>query len=373
MDTDTGSMARSTLAQALYSPSKPTNVSLPHTSSQDTSEPVPPEPRGPTPLSSTSRLIIKQCFEETNPTYLSPGHMTVAFNQDQISSILRIVANESARASYEMLNSVVVRASRLSLHSPRGTTSRKHTQEGPHPGTDTDVGSDSVMTYDTRGGDSSPGFTSDQESNRDFQYSVALPVPPPPLSSGKSVGSREFPVSFACSCPGTETLAALRQEAIKEKGRLPPQVQPKPKRPSRPRRRIGRIIKEEYFDSMPWTRVFVSGPLDPKWSPNKIYCPICKCNVSIKAKGPKEILRHYARHLRKDQRWRYEYLPIEDPITKQLRHQVRGKDGKNLSHYQLRLELPLFINAELVDIGEKLPFYEEAMSGVDHMASSPQN
>ena len=134
-------------------------------------------------------------------------------------------------------------------------------------------------------------------------------------------------------------------------------------------------MKEEYFDSMPWTRVFVSGPLDPKWNPNKIYCQICKCNVSIKAKGPKEILRHYAteRHLRKDQRWRYEYLPIEDPIAKKLRQKVRGKDGKILSHYQLRLELPLFINAELVDIGEKLPFYEEAMSGVDHMASSPQN
>ena len=178
MDTDTGSIARSTLAQALYSPSKPGNVSLPQTSSQDMSDPLPPEPRGPTPLSSTSRLIIKQCFEETNPTYLSPGHMTVAFNQDQINSILRIVADESARASYEMLNSVVVRASRLNLHSPRGTTARKHTQEGSHPGTDTDVGSDSVMTYDTRGSDSSPGFTSGLESNRDFQSSFALPVPP---------------------------------------------------------------------------------------------------------------------------------------------------------------------------------------------------
>ena len=127
MDTDTGSMARSTLAQALYGPSKPGNVSLPRTSSQDMSDPLPPEPRGPTPLSSTSRLIIKQCFEETNPTYLSPGHMTVAFNQDQISSILRIVADESSRASYEMLNSVVVRDSRLNLHSPCGTTARKHT------------------------------------------------------------------------------------------------------------------------------------------------------------------------------------------------------------------------------------------------------
>ena len=191
MDTDTGSMARSTLAEALYSPSKPTNVSLPHTSSQDTSEPVPPEPRGPTPLSSTSRLIIKQCFEEIYPTYLSPGHMTVAFNQDQSSSILRIVADESARASYEMVNSVVVRASRLSLHSPRGTTSRKHTQEEPHPGIDTDVGSDSVMTYDTKVVTVVPDLPAIRSQIGTF--SALLLFRFPPLSSGKSIGSREFP------------------------------------------------------------------------------------------------------------------------------------------------------------------------------------
>ena len=126
---------------------------------------------------------------------------------------------------------------------------------------------------------------------------------------------------------------------------------------------------------MPWTRTFVSGPVDPKWNKHKIYCQICKCNVSIRAKGPKEILRHFAteRHLRKDQRWRYEYLTIEDPLTKRRRYQVRGQDGKVLSNYQLQLELPHFINCELVDIGEKLPFYDEAMAGVDYMASSPQN
>ena len=107
--------------------------------------------------------------------------------------------------------------------------------------------------------------------------------------------------------PDTETLASLRQEAIREKGKDKHAAigTTKPKGPRRPRRKIERVMKEEYFDSMPWTRVFVSGPLDPKWNPNKIYCQICKCNVSIRAKGPKEILRHYSteRHLRKDQRW----------------------------------------------------------------------
>ena len=71
-------------------------------------------------------------------------------------------------------------------------------------------------------------------------------------------------------------------------------------------------------DSMPWNRTFVSGPMDPKWNPHKIYCQICKCNVSIRAQGKKEILRHFSteRHLQKDQRWRYEHITIEDPSTK---------------------------------------------------------
>ena len=87
------------------------------------------------------------------------------------------------------------------------------------------------------------------------------------------------------------------------------------------------------------------------------------------------MLRHHSteKHLRKDQRWRYEYLYTVDPITKTKIHQVRGKDGKILTPYQLEIELLHFRHAELVEIGPKLPFYDEYMSGVDYMASSSDN
>ena len=87
------------------------------------------------------------------------------------------------------------------------------------------------------------------------------------------------------------------------------------------------------------------------------------------------MLRHYSseRYLRKDQRWRYEHLTIEDPLTKRPRYQVRSRDGKVLSNYQLQMELPHFINNELVDIREKLPFFEEAMAGSNYTSLSPQN
>ena len=180
--------------------------------------------------------------------------------------------------------------------------------------------------------------------------------------------------------PGAQTLASLKAEALKDrqaKGRKTKV----PKKPPTTRRRVTRackIMKEEYFEGMAWIRAFVSGPLDPRWNPHKFYCQICKGNVSIYGKGSREILRHYAteRHLRKDQRWRYEHLGVEDPISKtfqRIHHQVRGKYGKILTPYQLELELSKFVGAPLVDIGEKFPFYEEFMAGSQHMASSSAN
>ena len=42
-----------------------------------------------------------------------------------------------------------------------------------------------------------------------------------------------------------------------------------------------------------------------------------------------------------------------------MTHQVRGKDGYILTPLQLEKEKPLFIDAPLVDIGDKFPFYDD--------------
>ena len=183
---------------------------------------------------------------------------------------------------------------------------------------------------------------------------VAISLPPRGFPVGIMDPTSSEPHQQVAS-PGSQTLAALKEEALRDqqsKGR-------KTKVPSKPRttrRRVTRsckIMKEEYFEGMAWTKTFVSGPVDPKWNKYKFYCQICKGNVSIYAKGAREILRHYSteKYLRKDQRWRYEHLSTIDPLTNAVQHQVRGKDGKVLTPYQVELELPLFIDAELVDIG----------------------
>ena len=160
-----------------------------------------------------------------------------------------------------------------------------------------------------------------------------------------------------CESPGAQTLAELKHEAQRDKTKKQPKKSSKSKAKTS-HRAVGRsckIMREEYFKGMSWARPFVSGPMDPKWNRYKFYCQICKGNVSIYGRGPKEILRHHAteRHLRKDQRWRYEHLGVVDPVTQVVHHHVRGRDRKLLSPLELEAELPKIIDVELVDIGVK--------------------
>ena len=134
-------------------------------------------------------------------------------------------------------------------------------------------------------------------------------------------------------------------------------------------------MKRAYFRGMELTRTFISGLVDLKWNQYKFYCQICKANLSIYSKGAREILRQHSteKHLRKDQRWRYQYLYKIDPYTKTRLPQFRWRDGQLLTPYQLALELPKFKDVELIAIGEKLPLFDEYMAGADHMSSSSEN
>ena len=97
-------------------------------------------------------------------------------------------------------------------------------------------------------------------------------------------------------CPGAQTLASLKEEAIKD--RRSKRLHTKTSRKSQAARqnvsRSCKIMKEEYFEGMAWTRTFVSGPVDPKWNPYKFYGQSCKCNDSVYGKGTREKLRLYA-------------------------------------------------------------------------------
>ena len=88
-----------------------------------------------------------------------------------------------------------------------------------------------------------------------------------------------------------------------------------------------------------------------------------------------EILRHHRtkRHLRRDQRWRYEHLRSVDPVTNKLQHRVRGRNGKLLTKIELARELPKFIHAELVDTDERFPFYHDFTEGRTTALVTPES
>ena len=96
----------------------------------------------------------------------------------------------------------------------------------------------------------------------------------------------------------------------------------------------------------------------------KFFCQTCKVNLSCKSKGALEVLRHHktGKHLRRDQRWRYEHLKTTNPISGKTVYEVRDKYGRVLDPYQLAQELPKFIDAPLVELGPKFPFYDEVIN-----------
>ena len=209
-----------------------------------------------------------------------------------------------------MLNSVVEKTSRLNLggcshdRNPRTLSGRRNPLFVTDSETDFPTRESSTsrggFTSDTAQSDGGAGSNTSGPGHTLSQASVTH-IPSPPGFGCSQGDSRSHTPLTVCESPGAQTLEALKQEAIRDRSAAQPSRRPAV-RSNIPRRKIsrgGKIMREEYFEGMSWTRVFVSGPLDPEHNPYKFYCLKCKDNVSIYTKGPREILRHYSseRHL----------------------------------------------------------------------------
>ena len=136
--------------------------------------------------------------------------------------------------------------------------------------------------------------------------------------------------------------------------------------------RPDKVFKESYFRKIEWSRVFVTGTMNPLENPHCIFCRICQRNVSIYGKGAAEVRRHYAsrEQFRRDQKWRYTHLCRTDPITGNVSHYVRDRKGNLLEKLELELEVPKFIDEDLVELWDNLPFYEDFKASRDNVTPS---
>ena len=134
-------------------------------------------------------------------------------------------------------------------------------------------------------------------------------------------------------------------------------------------------MREEFFANIGWTRSFIFGPAGPIHNPHMVWCHLCKKSFPIKTKGAVEILWHHRteRHRRRDQRWRNEHLKRVDPVSGKFQHRVRGRNCKILTKIELAKQLPNFIRAELVDIGERFHSYEDFIKGTTTALVTPES
>ena len=133
-DTESSRQVGSTLAEALLPPPI-TRLQQEESEYLDISAPdrLPIEDRIP-PLGGRSRALIKEYFAGNEISNLPKGHPAIVFSEDQINSVVRVIAAETSRASYDMLENLIQKASQLSLgpRLPSGKSPKKTDRRGSY-------------------------------------------------------------------------------------------------------------------------------------------------------------------------------------------------------------------------------------------------
>ena len=338
------------------------------------------------------RAILKTYFADAKPFTLPLGHPTVAFTEAQMYHLLRVLSDETLRLSYSTMEKMAFDAvkgkptvapsktSHFLIKNRAQTPGRWDQTDQSSSEAEYDSNADSRAITPTSSGDTEDSSFEGESDSATEMALISATVGGDPQSAQSSQEKDTAIISCTTAIDETTgpssqdtTLLELQEQAreTRAKGSVARKL------PSKSRRlaRRGIPMREEFFDKIGWTRSFISGPADPVHNPHMVWCHMCKKNFSIRSKGPLEILRHHRteRHLRRDQRWRYEHLKSVDPVSGKVRHRVRGHNGKVLTTIDLAKELPKFIHTDLVDVGERFPFYDDFVQGRTTDLVSPES
>ena len=335
-------------------------------------------------LSGRSRAILKEYFNEATPVRFPVGHNTIALTEPQMYHLLRILTDETLRRSFTTMERMVIdavrgaptalpdRTAHFQIRGRSQTPMRTGTRDSSASETESE-GPSTPSSHRRVPADSNEesSFYGESDSATEMEliaqtFSKGSNRTANEPGQGLSSSQPQQPESNSPESSGQDTtLFEMKERAQASTESTETSSRTKKRKGNRRLTRRGLPMREEFFAKIGWTRSYISGPADPVHNPHMVWCHICKKNFSIKSKGPYEILRHHRteRHLRRDQRWGYEHLKSTDPVTGKVQHRVRGRNGKILSKMELAKELPRFINVELVEIGERFPFYEDYVKG----------
>ena len=117
LETDAESTSRpagSTIAQAITAKTKKPNFGI----SDSGSTIGPTTMQGATKntgLRTSGRALIKEFFSETEPFNLPKGHPVIAFTEDQISAVLKVVAEETAKTTQDAMERLISQVNKLNI------------------------------------------------------------------------------------------------------------------------------------------------------------------------------------------------------------------------------------------------------------------
>ena len=257
--------------------------------------------------------MLRKYFAQKAPIELPRGHTTVAFSEPQIHAVLKTISDETVKSALHSMRSLVLQAVCGEKRQTAGQL-RKALFRGdtPNMGMTASSGGEPDSEGYTTDGNTSGAYSTDEEiggaiTSQEVESESSTPVVEL-RAAAKATDCASFSGQAAVSSPG------YSEGDYEPLSTIGPQAKHRPTKHSPPRKkrrlmnRPGKVMKPAYFNGIQWTKVFVTGPLDPVHNKYKFYCQICKTNVSIFSKKAREIVRHYQTesHLRKDQRWRYD-------------------------------------------------------------------
>ena len=329
-------------------------------------------------LSVNTRNLIRNIFADNPSLSLPLGHSTISFTENQVGTLIQAVSEETSIASWKIMKDVLLRAAGL-----RALREKKVKPSDSFRKSKTQSYSSTSSAGDTTGDSTTDQSGTESEATPEKASASTSKAPQVIASPPAKPGPSELPPESPGSSQDNLPLGSLKSICEQESGKKPKKkkrslgLQSPSSAPRHGRDDLdlpNNVMRESAFEKYEWARVFVTGPMDPAHNKYRFYCQICKYNVSMLSRGLGEIRRHFKRerHFRKDQRWRYEHLTTVHPITKAVRHHVLGRDAKELTETELLRELPFFENEELVDIGPKMPFYDDFMLGITRSQSTPE-
>ena len=301
------------------------------------------DPKLPEQFSANGRAELRKHFATAPPIALPKGHLTVSFSEPQVHAVLKTISDETVRSSIHAMRSLVLHAV---YGGGRQTPSqfRKGMIRGAKPARGASTSSEGEPE---NGGCSTDEYTSGaitSDEDATLQTESRSATPGPGFSEARQL---EVSVSTSTACntvpsPGYSEGDYMPLSEMHSDSHQYPSGSSPPKKKRKLASKPGKIMKPAYFKGIQWTKIFVTGPLDPVHNKHKFYCQICKTNVSIYSKGAREIIRHYQSeaHLRKDQRWRFEHLGQIDKHTGLMTHAVRGRMGEYCQHAIWRRRSP---------------------------------